>query len=328
MDDSGQRCVEVRAGFPDLWPLQHKLHTPLPAARNVLVGVQKPAGGLRTGDDHGHGCRSVERALRPSIKGGRWGTPGPSMRRRYHAQSIRPAALAAATAASRRSIDEQTNRNKSCRSPLPCCPRRQLLGAWCKTRGRAGAGSASSRVRSRSNQTLALAVSSFVASAFTPAWQVEAFREYFARVAIGRMIAFAAPATAAEASAPGISAVSTIIGSRMVSVEHARSVTSSGARDLASATALTGLFRVCEPRARSSTDRPGVFGRDGLAWVLWMRSSALGVGVIASGRQREYGKSAFAWRCPSEKSLTPRSDDGRMRVVIKERTKQRSWRPF
>lgn len=55
--------------------------------------------------------------------------------------------------------------------------------------------------------------------ALTSAREVEVLREHIARVSIGWMIAYAASATAARASVPGIAAVSPVIASRIVSFQ-------------------------------------------------------------------------------------------------------------
>ena len=56
--------------------------------------------------------------------------------------------------------------------------------------------------------------------ALTAAWQVEVLREHVARVAIGRLIAFAAAATATAASVAEVVAVASRRRARIVSVEH------------------------------------------------------------------------------------------------------------
>jgi mannose-6-phosphate isomerase-like protein (cupin superfamily) len=79
-------------------------------------------------------------------------------------------------------------------------------------------------------------------SALAPSWEVEVLREHVTRDAFLIPIAIARAAATTEAVVPRAAVVSAVVRSRIVSVEHARSVTSSGARDLASATALTGFL--------------------------------------------------------------------------------------
>jgi hypothetical protein len=47
-------------------------------------------------------------------------------------------------------------------------------------------------------------------AALTAAWQIEVLREHIARIAIGRMIAFAATATAAAASVAEVVAIAVV----------------------------------------------------------------------------------------------------------------------